>query len=114
MSLIFNIFLLITEDFNPAAISIEDKQEILNIIDNTSLKIEQIECSNCKLHFSNINNLDSNSNIIAHLKESNHNSFKIIDKINPSNNEDLNCCICSESNIFKLYILINSPIDKSI
>ena len=103
-----------TEDFNPAPISIEDKQEILNIIDNTSLKTEQIECSNCQLHFSNVNNLDSNSSIIAHLKESNHNSLKIIDKSNPSNKEDLKCCICSESNIFKLYILINSPTDKSI
>jgi hypothetical protein len=26
-----------TEDFNPAPISIEDKKEILDIIDNTSL-----------------------------------------------------------------------------
>ena len=103
-----------TEDFNPAPISIEDKQEILDIIDNTSLKIEQIECSNCQIQFSNKINLDDNCNLITHLKESNHNSLKIIDKNNPSNKEDIKCCICSESNIFKLFILINTSNDKTV
>jgi hypothetical protein len=48
------------------------------------------------------------------LKESNHKSLKIIDKNNPSNKEDIKCCICSESNIFKLFIVINTSNDKTV
>ena len=92
-----------TEDFNEAPVAIEDKHFLVNFINESSLKIEQIECAICKYQFSN-SNIENQSLIISHLKEFSHNSINIINKNNPSNKVEIKCCLCSENNVFKLSI----------
>ena len=101
-----------TEDFNEAPVAIEDKHFLVNFINESSLKIEQIECAICKYQFSN-SNIENQSLIISHLKEFSHNSINIINKNNPSNKVEIKCSLCAENNVFKLNILIKSSETKN-
>ena len=87
-----------SEDFNEAPIAFEDKiNQVEKII---PLKIGEIQCKNCKEKIRYINKIKD------HMKKQKHYLFQIKRK-NQQDFEEINCNICSESNIKNLYIMIN-------
>ena len=105
-----------TEDFNDGPITIEDKQSIFSDKDNCSLcgnNIGLMECGDCGLRFCN-ELIDNKSHMLYHLKDSNHNSIKIITKdIYPYKFKEVKCCICKNNTIYDLYILLNKEKDNN-
>ena len=101
-----------TEDFNEGPPAIEDKQSVIDYIEDSSLKIEHIECAECRKKFSNVKSEEHQKQIIPHLKEFNHNSINIINEKNSF--KEVKCSICSEKNIFRLFILIKGNEDKNV
>ena len=99
------------EDFNDGPVIIEDRQSILCNKDHCSLcgnKKGLLECGNCGLRFCNEIHYESLSDIIYHIKNSNHNSIKLNTNTNcPNVFEELKCSTCKENNVFNLYFLIN-------
>ena len=98
-----------SEDFNEGILAIEEKQSIIDFIDDKSLKIEQIECGNCQKQFS-----DFSSSIESHLIESKHNFLKIRSEKDISKVEEIKCSVCSEKNIFNLFIIAKDEEDKTV
>jgi hypothetical protein len=98
-----------SEDFNEGPLAIEEKQSIIDFIDDKSLKIEQIECGDCHFQF-----CDLNTGIESHLNEYHHNLLSIRNGKDKSKVEEIKCAICSEKNIFKLFIIAKDEEDKSV
>ena len=93
-----------TEDFNEAPVAFEDKLNKLQKIQ--SIQIDDIKCKTCKNKFHLFYQLKEHMD-----SQKDHNSIEIKRKTH-QNFEDLKCCICSESNIKKLYaILTEAEID---
>ena len=101
-----------TEDFNEGPPAIEDKQSVIDYIEDSSLKIEHIECAECRKKFSNVKSEEHQKQIVPHLKEFNHNSINIINE--KKSFKEVKCSICSEKNIFRLFILIKGNEDKNV
>lgn len=92
------------EDFNEAPVAFEDKDKQLRLIEH--IKIDDIECQTCNAKLRLI------GKIKGHMKDSKHFSIQIKRKDHP-NFEEVNCYLCSESNIKQLYIILNQGnVDK--
>ena len=92
------------EDFNEAPVAFEDKDKQLRDIER--INIDDIECQTCKAKLRLI------GQIKAHMKDSKHFSIQIKRKDHP-NFEEINCNLCAESNIKRLYIILNQGnVDK--
>ena len=87
-----------SEDFNQAPVAFEDKYAQLGDIEH--IKIDDIECKICKAKVKLVNKIKD------HMKNARHYSIQIKRKEN-QNYEEVNCNICSESNIKNLYIILN-------
>ena len=87
------------EDLNDAPVAFEDQQEHLK--DIQSLKVDEIQCDTCKKIFTFSNQIKD------HIEKEDHYSFRIKRKEN-QNFEEVKCNICLESNIQKLYFILNN------
>ena len=87
------------EDLNDAPVAFEDQQEHLK--DIQSLKVDEIQCDTCKKNFTFSNQIKE------HIENEGHYSFKIKRKEH-QNFEEVKCNICLESNIQKLYFILNN------
>ena len=85
---------------------------MIDYIEDSSLKIEHIECEECQVKFSNIKSEEHQKHIIPYLKGFNHNSINTINE--KKSFKKIKSSICSEKNIFKLFILIKGKEDKNI
>ena len=88
-----------SEDFNEAPAAFEDKQKKLQKL--KAIKIDEIKCKICKNKFHLFYQLKDHMNSFK-----DHNSIEI-KRRDCQNYEDLKCCICSESNIKKLYTILS-------